>query len=53
MKIKRFEDFLAWQKASELNGMIYTTTQKKSFSIDYTMIDQITRASISIASNIA
>jgi len=53
VKIKRFEDILAWQKARELNKMIYTITQKKSFSKDYTMIDQIRRASISIASNIA
>jgi len=29
MKIKRFEDILAWQKARELNGMIYTINQKK------------------------
>jgi four helix bundle protein len=53
MKIKKFKDILAWKKARELNKMIYTITQKKSFSKDYTMIDQIRRASISIASNIA
>jgi four helix bundle protein len=52
VKIKRFEDILAWQKARELNKMIYTITQKKSFSKDYTMIDQIRRVSMSIASNI-
>jgi len=53
MKIKRFEDILAWQRARELNKMIYTITQKRSFSKDFTMIDQLSRASISIASNIA
>jgi len=40
-------------RARELNKMIYTITQKKSFSEDFTMIDQLRRASISIASNFA
>jgi len=53
MKIKRFEDILAWQKVRELNKMIYIITQEKSFAKDLTKTDQLRRASISIASNIA
>jgi four helix bundle protein len=53
MKIKRFEDILAWQKARELNRLIYTITQKRDFSKDFSLKDQIRRASISIVSNIA
>jgi four helix bundle protein len=53
MKIKRFEDIFAWQRAREINKMIYTITRKKSFLKAFTMIGQLSRASMSIASNIA
>ena len=50
MKINRFEDILAWQKAKELTLLIY-----KSFkdNRDFSFRDQIQRASVSIMNNIA
>lgn len=50
MKINRFEDIQTWQKAKELNLLIY-----KSFSTcrDFAFRDQIQRASVSIMNNIA
>jgi four helix bundle protein len=50
MKIKRFEDIIAWLKAKTLTKMIY---QKFSKNKDYSFRDQICRASISIMNNIA
>src|SRR3989338_10435659 len=50
MKIEKFEDIIAWQKANELTLFIY-----KSFSSnkDFGFKDQIQRASVSIMNNIA
>lgn len=50
MKIERFEDIKAWQKAGELSLEIY-----KSFrsSKDFGFKDQIQRAAVSIMNNIA
>jgi len=50
MKISRFEDILAWQKAKTLTKEIYL---KFSDSKDYSFKDQIQRASCSIMNNIA
>ena len=50
MKISRFEDILAWQKAKTLTKEIYL---KFSDSKDYSFKDQIQRASVSIMNNIA
>ena len=50
MKISRFEDILAWQKAKTLTKEIYL---KFSDSKDYSFKDQIQRASSSIMNNIA
>lgn len=47
-KIERFEDIQAWQKSRELNKNIYQVTTK-----DFTLRDQIRRASVSIMANIA
>lgn len=52
-KIERFEDIQAWQKSRELNKNIYQVTTNPSFSKDFTLKDQIRRASISIMANIA
>ncbi|MDZ4846426.1 MAG: four helix bundle protein [Chitinophagales bacterium] len=52
-KIERIEDLIIWQKARELNKMIYDITKEERFSKDYALKDQIRRASISVASNIA
>lgn len=50
MKIEKFEDIIAWQKAQELSLIIY-----KSFtsSRDFGFRDQIQRASVSVMNNIA
>ncbi len=50
MKIKKFEDIIAWQKAQDLVVDIYL-----EFKIlkDYGFKDQVCRASVSISNNIA
>ena len=53
MKIGRFEDIQAWQKARELVKSIYQVTREGDFAKDYSLKDQIRRASVSIMSNIA
>ena len=52
-KINRFEDIEAWQKARALNKEIYRTTEASSFAKDFSLRDQIRRASVSIMANIA
>lgn len=52
-KIERFEDIQAWQKSRELNKDIYKITMNPSFSKDFSLKDQIRRASVSIMANIA
>lgn len=52
-KKERFEDIQAWQKSRELNKNIYQVTTNPSFSKDFTLRDQIRRASVSIMANIA
>ncbi|MBU3924968.1 four helix bundle protein [Patescibacteria group bacterium] len=50
MKIEKFEDIIAWQKARELTIIIYI--QFKNCR-DFGLKDQIQRASVSIMNNIA
>jgi four helix bundle protein len=50
MKVNRFEDILAWQKAKELTKLIYNTFAETK---DFSFRDQIQRASVSIMNNIA
>ena len=50
MKIERFEDIIAWQKAQELARDTYTAFRTCK---DYSFRDQIQRAVISISNNIA
>ena len=52
-KIQKFEDLVAWQKARELTQAIYAVTNIGAFSKDYSLRNQIRRASVSIMSNIA
>ena len=52
-KIERFEDIQAWQKTRELNKTIYEITKNSHFSKDFSLRDQIRRASVSIMANIA
>lgn len=51
--IKSFEELNVWQNARDLIKLIYNFTKKDKFSKDYSLIDQIRRASVSIMSNIA
>ena len=51
--IQRFEDIQAWQEARRLVKMVYSLTNKDSFSKDFGMRDQIQRASVSVMANIA
>jgi four helix bundle protein len=53
VKIEKFEDIVAWQKARELTKDIYELTSIDKFEKDFSLKDQIRRCSISIASNIA
>src|SRR5215471_711140 len=53
MKIQRFEDILAWQKARTLAKNIYDSTRAGAFAKDYGLKDQVQRASVSTMSNIA
>lgn len=53
MKITSFEDIQAWQNAQDLVDHIYEMSGKGKFSKDYSLRDQIRRATISIPSNIA
>lgn len=50
MKIKRFEDIIAWQKARELNINVFSIFAQHK---NYGFRDQILRASLSIMNNIA
>jgi four helix bundle protein len=53
VKVERFEDLVAWQKARELAGEVYRITRLGDFAKDYGLCDQIRRSSVSIMSNIA
>ena len=50
MKIERFEDILAWQKAKVLTVEIYKQFEN---SKDFGFRDQIQRAAVSVMNNIA
>ena len=53
MRVERFEDLIAWQKARELTKRIYLLARKEPFSKDFGLREQIQRASVSIMSNLA
>ena len=53
MKIERFEDIEAWQRARELTRMAYRLTQKPSFAKDQELRNQIRAAAGSAMHNIA
>lgn len=52
-KVERFEDLIAWQKARELTGLIYTLTRSESFRKDLGLSGQLQRSAVSIMSNLA
>ena len=51
--INRFQDLTCWQKARELENMIFQISITDRFSKDYGLKDQINRATGSIMDNIA
>jgi len=51
--MKKFQELCVWQIAKEVAVKIYRLTDLKSFSRDFGLRDQIQRAAVSIASNIA
>jgi four helix bundle protein len=51
--LKQFEDIESWRKARELANAIYRVTRQGAFAKDYTLRDQIIRATISVMANIA
>lgn len=50
---ERFEDLEAWRTARELAKVIFILTEKGEFSRDYSLKDQVRRASVSAMSNVA
>jgi four helix bundle protein len=52
-KIERFEDIDAWKKARELTKIIYEVTAQGKIAADFSLKDQLRRASVSIMANIA
>jgi four helix bundle protein len=53
MKVERFEDLIAWQKARCLTRNIYMKTLEGRFARDYALCQQIRKSAISVPSNIA
>ena len=51
--IKRFEDIEAWRKGRELKQRVYRLTKSGEFAKDFALRDQVRRAVISVAANIA
>jgi four helix bundle protein len=51
--IKRFEDIVAWQKAIELNDLLYDVAERSPFSKDFTLKNQMQKCALSVSSNIA
>jgi four helix bundle protein len=53
VKVERFEDLIAWQKARGLVQLVYEVTSRGTFARDYDLKSQFRRASVSVMSNIA
>lgn len=51
--IRHFRDLIVWQKAHELTLLIYKITDRFPQKEQFSLTDQMRRASISIGSNIA
>lgn len=52
-KSRTFEELPVWRKARELTKGIYSAAKQKPFCFDKGLVDQITRAAVSVMSNIA
>ena len=53
MKVTRFEDLIAWQRSRELFKLTQKVTSRTPLCNNYALKDQMTRASLSVMSNIA
>ncbi len=53
MRIKNFEELDAWKEARKLTKQIYDPTNKRPFSRDFGLTNQIQRAAVSVMANIA
>ena len=53
MKIDKYEDLEIWKLSLSIVKSIYQLVSNKSFNKDFGLISQITRAAVSINSNIA
>ena len=53
MKVEKFEDLIAWQKAGELTKKIYQSTRQEPFCRDFGLANQIQRSAVSVMSNLA
>lgn len=53
MTIKHFEEMNVWQDARKAVNLIFGITTNGKFKQDYSLRDQIQRASVSVMSNIA
>jgi four helix bundle protein len=53
MSVKRFEELEVWVEAKNFSVSIYKLSDIDSFKKDFSLRDQIRRASVSIVSNIA
>ncbi len=53
MRVQRFEDLIAWQKARKLAQEIYQVSRQGAFAKDFGLSGQIQRAAVSTMSNIA
>lgn len=51
--IKRFEDIDAWREARSLASSVYKLTSAGDWAKDFSLRDQIRRAAVSVACNIA
>ena len=53
MGIERFEDIEAWKEARKLMNTVYDISDRREFSRDFSLKNQIRSAFVSIISNIA
>ena len=53
MKITRFEDLECWQEARNIVNGVYRLCRATGIKSDFTLLDQIKRAVISLMANIA
>lgn len=52
-KARKFEDLNVYKQARMLTNKVYEITRRSGFSKDYSLVDQVRRASVSVMSNIA